>query len=102
MAFEMESALKALITKSKVSDEGPLIAFLEKEGIEDVESFALICEAEGEVAEAIVKKAGYDTTSLRNMVAIKKVWRWARQACEQVAAGSAMPSASAGPPQDRK
>ena len=98
--FAVEPALMALIDKSKIGDAAPLLEFLEKEQIDDTECFALICEQESEVVEAIVKKAGYDANILKNVVCIKKIWRWARQACEQVSASGSMPAAAVGPPQD--
>ena len=64
MAFEIESSLMALIGKSKITDDGPLLKFLENKGIDDTECFALICEQESEVVETIVKKAGYDANIL--------------------------------------
>ena len=81
----IESALKALITKSKLPDEEKLLNYLIAEDIEDVESFALLCENEHDVIDQIVKKAGYDAEVVKNTICVKKIWRWSRAAIDQVA-----------------
>ena len=96
----MEQALKALIAKSKLSDDVKLMAYLTSEEIEDVESFALLSESEGEVVDKIVKKAGYDPDVVKNTIAIKKIWRWARAACDQVSCTSIVPAVSSHAPPD--
>ena len=50
----------------------------------------MICEQETEVVDSIVRKAGYDVNTLKNVVCIKKIWRWARQACSEVSASTAI------------
>ena len=94
--FVIEKELKALITKSGLPDDGKLVAYLENVGIDDVESFSLLCESESEVSKFIVEKAGYDPENVKVKVSMKKIWRWARAAyAEPTGQASAQPSASA-------
>lgn len=74
----LEKDLKALITKAGVP--AGLETWLEAEGLESTEDFAVICDAESEVIEKIVVPAGLDKAVLKIVVGCKKLWRWARAA----------------------
>ena len=66
--------LRALIVKAQVPENEKLIAYLEKEGVYDVEDFAVLCDEEADVSEQIVKKAGLDPDIVKVKISVKKVW----------------------------